>query len=254
MIQEHERGAGGGQAEWPIVGAAVQATGAAVSSLAGAIEGLSVDPERMRANLEATGGTIFAERAVMQLAPLARPRHGAAAGRRGRRGEPPEWQRHSPALLRASVGRHGPRRSARRHRSPGALSRRRRDAADAAVERLRKSRTTMPFVVTDGVRHYYRLTGAAGRPVVMLSHSLGLDHGMWDPQAVGSRAALPGAALRPARTRRERCAGRRVQHRAARPRRAGARRCARRADLRVLRAVDRRDDRTVDRGARGASG
>jgi 3-oxoadipate enol-lactonase/4-carboxymuconolactone decarboxylase len=42
----------------------------------------------------------------------------------------------------------------------------------------------MPFVTTtDGVRHYYRLTGAAGRPVVMLSHSLGLDHGMWDPQA-----------------------------------------------------------------------
>jgi 3-oxoadipate enol-lactonase/4-carboxymuconolactone decarboxylase len=42
----------------------------------------------------------------------------------------------------------------------------------------------MPFVTTpDGARHYYRLTGAAGRPVVMLSHSLGLDHGMWDPQA-----------------------------------------------------------------------
>jgi 3-oxoadipate enol-lactonase/4-carboxymuconolactone decarboxylase len=42
----------------------------------------------------------------------------------------------------------------------------------------------MPFVTTtDGVRHYYRLTGAAGRPVVVLSHSLGLDHGMWDPQA-----------------------------------------------------------------------
>src|SRR5215207_1506582 len=42
----------------------------------------------------------------------------------------------------------------------------------------------MPFVVTGGVRHYYRMTGTAGRPVVMLSHSLGLDHGMWDPQAV----------------------------------------------------------------------
>jgi 3-oxoadipate enol-lactonase/4-carboxymuconolactone decarboxylase len=41
----------------------------------------------------------------------------------------------------------------------------------------------MPFVTSDGVRHYYRLTGAEGRPVVMLSHSLGLDHGMWDPQA-----------------------------------------------------------------------
>ena len=42
----------------------------------------------------------------------------------------------------------------------------------------------MPFVTTpDGIRHFYRLTGAADRPVVMLSHSLGLDHGMWDPQA-----------------------------------------------------------------------
>jgi 3-oxoadipate enol-lactonase / 4-carboxymuconolactone decarboxylase len=41
----------------------------------------------------------------------------------------------------------------------------------------------MPFVTVEGVRHYYRLTGPADRPVVMLSHSLGLDHGMWDPQA-----------------------------------------------------------------------
>jgi 3-oxoadipate enol-lactonase/4-carboxymuconolactone decarboxylase len=41
----------------------------------------------------------------------------------------------------------------------------------------------MPFVTTDGVRHYYRLTGSEGRRIVMLSHSLGLDHGMWDPQA-----------------------------------------------------------------------
>ena len=73
MIQEHERGVGGVQAEWPIVGAAVQAAGAAVSALAGAIEGLSVDAARMRANLQATGGTIYAERAVMLLArPLGR--------------------------------------------------------------------------------------------------------------------------------------------------------------------------------------
>src|SRR6188474_230762 len=41
----------------------------------------------------------------------------------------------------------------------------------------------MPFVTAEGIRHYYRRTGTAGRPVVMLSHSLGLDHGMWDPQA-----------------------------------------------------------------------
>ena len=31
-------------------------------------------------------------------------------------------------------------------------------------------------------RQYYRHEGAEDRPVLMLSHSLGLDHGMWDPQ------------------------------------------------------------------------
>lgn len=41
----------------------------------------------------------------------------------------------------------------------------------------------MPFVTVDGLRHHYRLTGPASGPVVMFSHSLGLDHGMWDPQA-----------------------------------------------------------------------
>jgi 3-oxoadipate enol-lactonase/4-carboxymuconolactone decarboxylase len=30
---------------------------------------------------------------------------------------------------------------------------------------------------------YYRLEGADGLPVLMLAHSLGLDHGMWDAQA-----------------------------------------------------------------------
>jgi 3-carboxy-cis,cis-muconate cycloisomerase len=69
MPQEHERGVGGIQAEWPAVSAIVQSTGAAVAALAGVIEGLEVDPARMRANLDATGGTIFAERAVLLLAP-----------------------------------------------------------------------------------------------------------------------------------------------------------------------------------------
>jgi len=67
MVQEHERGAGGLQAEWPIVSATVQSTGAAAAALAGVIDGLSVDPARMRSNLESTGGTVFAERAVLLL-------------------------------------------------------------------------------------------------------------------------------------------------------------------------------------------
>jgi 3-carboxy-cis,cis-muconate cycloisomerase len=69
MVQEHERAAGGSQAEWPTVSAVVQTTGAAVSSMAAVVEGLTVDTDAMRMNLEKTGGVVLAERVVMLLAP-----------------------------------------------------------------------------------------------------------------------------------------------------------------------------------------
>jgi 3-carboxy-cis,cis-muconate cycloisomerase len=67
MLQEHERGVGGWQAEWPIIAAVIQSTGAAIASMAETAEGLSVDPQKMRRNIENTNGTIFAERAMMML-------------------------------------------------------------------------------------------------------------------------------------------------------------------------------------------
>jgi 3-carboxy-cis,cis-muconate cycloisomerase len=67
MVQEHERAAGGWQAEWPIVADAIQTTGAAVRAMADAVEFLEVFPGRMRSNLEATGGTIYAERITLRL-------------------------------------------------------------------------------------------------------------------------------------------------------------------------------------------
>jgi 3-carboxy-cis,cis-muconate cycloisomerase len=74
MPQEHERAAGGWQSEWPTVAGAVQATGSALASIADTIDGLTVHPARMRANLDATRGAVFAEKAVMLLAPrLGRP-------------------------------------------------------------------------------------------------------------------------------------------------------------------------------------
>ena len=69
MPQEHERGVGGSQAEWPIVATIVQSTGVAASSMAETAAGLKVNVARMRANLKATNGLIFAERAMMLLAP-----------------------------------------------------------------------------------------------------------------------------------------------------------------------------------------
>jgi 3-carboxy-cis,cis-muconate cycloisomerase len=69
MPQEHERAAGGWQSEWQTVAAAIQATGSALAAVADAVEGLSVNPSRMRANLEATHGAVFAEKAAILLAP-----------------------------------------------------------------------------------------------------------------------------------------------------------------------------------------
>lgn len=40
----------------------------------------------------------------------------------------------------------------------------------------------MPFIKRDGVRLFYRLEGNADKPVLVLSHSIGTDHGMWAPQ------------------------------------------------------------------------
>jgi 3-oxoadipate enol-lactonase / 4-carboxymuconolactone decarboxylase len=40
----------------------------------------------------------------------------------------------------------------------------------------------MAFIDTPGGSIYYRLDGADSHPVIVLSHSLGLDHGMWDAQ------------------------------------------------------------------------
>jgi 3-carboxy-cis,cis-muconate cycloisomerase len=67
MLQEHERGIGGWQAEWPIVAAVIQATGVAISSMAEAAQGLLVDPKKMMLNIEHTDGAIFSERVMMML-------------------------------------------------------------------------------------------------------------------------------------------------------------------------------------------
>ncbi len=40
----------------------------------------------------------------------------------------------------------------------------------------------MPFLTTENSRIYYRLEGKPRPLVLVLSHSIGTDHGMWEPQ------------------------------------------------------------------------
>jgi 3-carboxy-cis,cis-muconate cycloisomerase len=68
MLDEHERGAGGWQAEWPAVEGIMKAAGVALESMVEVIEGLHVDVVRMRKNIDATQGAVFAEKAMMILA------------------------------------------------------------------------------------------------------------------------------------------------------------------------------------------
>jgi 3-carboxy-cis,cis-muconate cycloisomerase len=68
MIQEHERAAGGCQAEWQTLAAVIEGTGSALAAVAGVVEGLTIYPDRMRANLDATHGVVFAEKVTMLIA------------------------------------------------------------------------------------------------------------------------------------------------------------------------------------------
>jgi 3-carboxy-cis,cis-muconate cycloisomerase len=69
MVQEHERAVGGWQSEWSTVASIIQNVGLASASMAEVAEGLTANAQRMRANIVATHGAIFAERAMMLLGP-----------------------------------------------------------------------------------------------------------------------------------------------------------------------------------------
>ena len=67
MAHEHERAVGSWHAEWRPLGELLRSTGSAVAWLRESLEGLEVDPERMRANLELAGGRLMAERVAAAL-------------------------------------------------------------------------------------------------------------------------------------------------------------------------------------------
>jgi 3-carboxy-cis,cis-muconate cycloisomerase len=67
MLQELERSAGAWQAEWPAFAETLRLAGGGVSRLASLLAALEVDPERMRRNLELTGGAIMAEQVAILL-------------------------------------------------------------------------------------------------------------------------------------------------------------------------------------------
>jgi 3-carboxy-cis,cis-muconate cycloisomerase len=68
LEQEHERGAGAWHAEWEALCGALMFAGGAAAAVSEALGGLEVDVRRMRANLDAGGGLVLAERVALKLA------------------------------------------------------------------------------------------------------------------------------------------------------------------------------------------
>jgi 3-carboxy-cis,cis-muconate cycloisomerase len=61
MVGEHERAAGAWHAEWEALSEALALTGGAAAAVREATEGLEVHTEKMRQNLDVTGGMLMAE-------------------------------------------------------------------------------------------------------------------------------------------------------------------------------------------------
>jgi 3-carboxy-cis,cis-muconate cycloisomerase len=74
LPQEHERAAGGWQAEWVAIPELFRAAAGALAHTHAALAGLQVDVGQLRANLERSGGLVMAESLATALAaPLGRP-------------------------------------------------------------------------------------------------------------------------------------------------------------------------------------
>ena len=68
MVGEHERAAGAWHAEWEALSDALALTGGAAAAIREVTEGLEVNPEKMRHNLEETGGMLMAENVTTVVA------------------------------------------------------------------------------------------------------------------------------------------------------------------------------------------
>jgi 3-carboxy-cis,cis-muconate cycloisomerase len=69
QVQEHERALGGWQAQWTTFPALLLVTSGALHGIVNIAQGLEIDADRMRRNLDATQGLILAEAVAFALAP-----------------------------------------------------------------------------------------------------------------------------------------------------------------------------------------
>jgi 3-carboxy-cis,cis-muconate cycloisomerase/3-oxoadipate enol-lactonase len=202
MAQEQERATGAWHAEWEPLAELLRLVGAAALRTRELLDGLEVHPERMRANLEATGGLLLAERVAGELAgALGRVAADDLVRRLGReaaaRGRPfrevlaadPRVRQHldeaaldrllDPDGYLGSAGRFVDRALAahRARTGPAAPGRRGSEAGT-------RPRAAGPVRRGSGprARPAHELGGPERAPVLVLANSMGTTMAMWDDQ------------------------------------------------------------------------
>jgi 3-carboxy-cis,cis-muconate cycloisomerase len=136
MIVEDERSAGGWHAEWQPLRDCLRLAAGAAANAAELAEGLVVVPERMRANLELTGGAVVSERLTAILAPLL----GKAAAKKVLTAVVEESERTGADLvdlLRAAAGSELDVETVRASLDPGAYVGASAELADRVLARYR---------------------------------------------------------------------------------------------------------------------
>ena len=178
MAQEQERATGAWHAEWEPQAELLRLVGGAAARTRELLEGLEVDPERMRANLEATGGLLMTERVAAALADalgrveandLVRRLAGEAAGS-GR-------TLREVLLADPAVRGHLDAAGVDRLLDPEGYLGSAGQLVDRALAAHRARRGSEPRA-----RLAHELDGPEGAPVLVLASSMGTTMAMWDPQ------------------------------------------------------------------------
>ncbi len=184
-VQEHERGLGNWPAEWETVPEIFNLCAGALDHATELVSGLEVDGERMKANLDLTGGLIMAEAVTMALA----ARIGKSAAHelvaRACRRVTKEGSTLREALLHdaefSAQMSHDELDSAL---DPANYLGSTRMAIDKILQRTSAAgvEANRAFLDLHGVRTHYRWDGPADKPVLLFSNGLGTNLTMWDGQ------------------------------------------------------------------------
>jgi 3-carboxy-cis,cis-muconate cycloisomerase/3-oxoadipate enol-lactonase len=183
MAQEQERATGAWHAEWEPLAELLRLVGGAAARARELLEGLEVHPDRMRANLEATGGLLLTERVAGALADaLGRVAANDLVQRLA--GEAADGRRPLREVLLAdpTVRQHLDEAGVDRLLDPAGYL----GAAGRLVDRAlaaHRAGTGPPLPTRPGsgrrARLAYELGGPEQAPVLVLANSMGTTMAMW---------------------------------------------------------------------------